>query len=178
MKNKFPLIFSACFFAYFLSGCVKEEPPFFDGMGKKPVYISGAALHEIKTEPPRPISSSGTIYLQDTLLFILEQGAGIHVFSLKDTANSVNLAFLKIPAATDFVVDQKRLYADSWKDLVEVDISDLANIKELYRVENTINPPLYPLLYDGIFECVDESKGAVVGWEDALLENAQCRTIN
>lgn len=161
-----------------LAGCVKEERTFYDGLGKKPVYVTLDELRDIRNEPPRAIQESGTIFLKDTLLFILEQRKGIHVFNLKDTLNTVNLAFFKVPAITDFVVSGSLIYADSWKDLVVIDISNLHQISEKSRIEGVISPALYPPLYDGIFECVDESKGAVIEWKDATLENAKCVTIN
>jgi hypothetical protein len=60
---------------------------------------------------------------------------------------------------------------------VVIDISDLYQIRETNRIRDVVTPALYPPGYFGIFECVDESKGAVVGWEDAYLENARCSTF-
>ena len=160
------------------SSCGKEEHYFYHGLGKKPVYLPQSELRDIRNEPSRPIQLSGTIFLKDTLFFVLEQRKGIHVFSIKDSLNTINLGFLKIPAITDFVIVGHLLYADSWKDLVVIDISNLQQIRETSRITNVINPTLYPLLYDGYFECVDESKGAVTDWIDAPLENAKCTTVN
>lgn len=177
-----PKIFTPVFFsllgAVLLNGCIREEPEFYDGTGKRPVYIAHEALKDIRSQPPRSIGISGTIFLRDTLLFMLEQRKGIHVFNLKDSLNTVNLAFLQIPAVTDFTVSDHYIYADSWRDLVIIDIGDLSQIREVGRVEDVITPVLYPLLYNGIFECVDESKGAVIDWEDAILKDARCFTTN
>ncbi|MCB0526023.1 MAG: hypothetical protein R3A50_10880 [Saprospiraceae bacterium] len=166
------LALSLCLFA----SCTKEERDFYSGLGKKPVYVPLSDLLDIRSEPPRDIDQSGTIYLQDTLLFLLEQGKGIHVFNIKDSVNTVNLVFFKIPAITDFVINGSLLYADSWRDLVAIDISDLQQIRETDRISNVINPALYPPFYTGIFECVDETKGAIVGWEETELENVRCFT--
>ncbi len=173
-------IFLSVFFvaSFFLGSCEKTEPYFPDNYGKKPVYISQDELRDIHNEPPRVIQQSGTIFLQDTLLFVLEQGKGIHVYDIKDSLNTVNLTFFKIPAITDFLIVGHLLYANSWKDLVVINFSDLFHIQETDRLVNVVNPILYPPLYNGIFECVDESKGAVVFWEDAYIENAKCYTIN
>lgn len=171
-------IFTCLVLLLWLSGCVKQEREFFDGPGKKPVYIPLSELQNIRNEAPKPIEVSGTIFLQDTLLFILEQRKGIHVFNLKDTLNTVNLAFFSIPAITDFVVAGNLIYADSWTNLVVINISDLFQIREVARIPNVITPSLVPPLYNGIFECVDESKGAIIDWEDAILTDAKCVTIN
>lgn len=161
-----------------LASCEKEERTFYNGIGKRPVYIPVSELRDIRNEPPQPIQLSGTIFLQDTLFFMLEQRKGIHVFNIKDSLNTVNLAFFKIPAITDFTITDNTIYADSWKDLIVIDISNVQAIKEIARITDVINPALYPPLYNGFFECVDESKGAIIDWEDATLENARCITTN
>ena len=133
-------------------------------------------LNNITNEAPQPIGTTGTIFLRDTLFFMLEQKKGIHVFNVKDSSNVVALTFFKIPAVTDFSISGNRLYADSWKDLVTIDISDLYHIALLSRQKDVFEPLLFPLLYEGYFECVDESRGAVIDWEDVELENADCFT--
>lgn len=161
-----------------LNSCEKEPFEGYSGIGKRPVYMPVAALDSIFNLPPQPVVQSGTIFLQDSLFFMLEPKKGIHVFNIKDSANTKALTFLKIPAITDFVISDNRLYADSWKDLVVIDISNLFQIKVLDRQADVFSPILYPPLYNGIFECVDPSKGAVIDWEDALLEHVRCTTIN
>lgn len=160
------------------TGCVQEEFPFLSGVGKRPVYAALSELRDIRNLPQQPVSLSGGIFLRDTLFFMAEQRKGIHVFSVADPADPVYLTFFLIPAIGDYTIAGNRLYADSWRDLITIDISDLYNIREIDRVENAFSPLLYPPLYNGIFECVDESKGAVVGWEDAFLPDARCRTVN
>jgi hypothetical protein len=160
------------------AACEKPEQDLFSGMGKRPVYVPVAELAAIENLAPQPIANTGTIFLRDTLFFMLEQKKGIHVFSVKDSLNTVNLTFFQIPAVTDFTLVGDRLYADSWRDLVTIDISDLLAIRLVDRKTNVFSPVLYPPLYNGIFECVDESRGAVVDWIDADLENVRCATVN
>ncbi len=170
------LLFLLCCITW--SSCVKEETETFSGLGKRPVYIPVSELGDIANLPPQTIRQSGTIFLQDTLFFMLEQKKGIHVFNVKDSLHVASLTFFQIPAISDFTISGNRLYADSWKDLLTIDISDLYNIRLLNRQIGVFAPLLYPPLYDGIFECVDESKGAVVDWETVFLEDARCRTVN
>jgi hypothetical protein len=173
------LVNIALFFAFVgLLACTKvENLAFYDGRGKRPVYLSIEATKDIRNDTPRAIKQSGTIFLRDTLFFVLEQRRGIHVFNIRDSVRTVNLTFFKIPAITDFTISGNILYADSWRDLVAIDISNILRIRETGRVTNAVQPVLYPLLYNGAFECVDESKGAVVDWEDATLVEARCNTF-
>lgn len=172
----------ALFFAFILAliwqGCVTEPNNLQDGMGKRPVYLPESELGDITNLSPQPVGQTGTIFLRDSLFFMLEQKKGIHVFNVKDSANVKALTFIKIPAVSDFTVSGNRLYADSWKDLLTIDISNLQQVSLLDRQKGVFQPLLFPPLYNGIFECVDESKGAVVDWEDAFLEDARCRTVN
>lgn len=151
---------------------------FFTGVGMKPIYVPFSELNDVRNLPPQPIRQSGSIFLRDTLFFMLEQRRGIHLFSIADTLNPVALTFWKIPAVTGFTISGNRLFADSWRDLVTIDISNIYNIRVVDRQANTFEPLLFPPNYNGPFECVDESKGAVAGWEEAQIFEAKCRTIN
>lgn len=173
-----PAAWAIALLTLLILSCEKPEFEAYSGMGKKPVYLPLSELRNIRNLTPQPIGLSGTIFLRDTLFFMMEQKKGIHVFSIRDTLNPRALTFLSIPAINDFTLVGNRLYADSWKDLVTIDISDLGNIREVSRLEGVFSPVLFPPLYNGIFECVDESRGAVVDWSDAFLENARCSTIN
>jgi hypothetical protein len=109
---------------------------------------------------------------------MVEQRKGIHVYSVADAANPIYLTFFSIPAIGDFTISGNRLYADSWRDLITLDISNIYAIAEIDRDENVFTPLLYPSFYNGWFECIDEANGAVVGWENADLIHAKCQTIN
>lgn len=159
-----------------LSSCDKEPRSFYSGVGKKPIYAPLSALRDIRNEAPQPIGQSGTIFLRDSLLFLLDLGKGIHVYDIRDSLNTVNLTFFKIPAVTDFILSGSVLYADCWTDLVAIDISDLFQIRETNRISNVLTPPMYPPQFRGPFECVDETKGALIGWEDAVLDNVKCHS--
>jgi hypothetical protein len=109
---------------------------------------------------------------------MLEQKKGIHVFSLSDSSNPVNLTFFNIPAINDFTFNNNIIYADSWTDLLTIDITNLYNINLLKREQNVFTPLLSPPLYNGAFECADISKGAIISWIDADLKNARCEIFN
>lgn len=177
MPPRYTLLYVLLLPLLFLAACNQVDPGFYDGPGKRPVYAAPSALENIRNLPPQTIEQSGTIFLKDTLFFMLERGRGIHVFNIKDSASIRALTFLEIPAIGDFTISGNRLYADSWRDLLTIDISNLYNIQLLDRQRGVFSPALFPPQYDGFFECVDESKGAVVRWEDAELIDALCRTF-
>lgn len=167
-----PLIFLLTF-----SAC-KREFQGYSGTGKVPVYVSITELSNISSQSPQAVERSGPIFLIGDHFFMTEIGKGIHVFDISDDQQENSLVFIKIPAITDFTIDGDYLYADSWRDLVTIDISDIYNVVLLSRIEGVIDPFLYPQLFNGPFECVDESKGAVVEWIEAEVEDVLCHTIN
>jgi len=171
-------VFLLLVFTILLSSCFKQEAPRFNVMGTKPMYKAIKDLEEITNLDPKITIQSGPIFLLDSLFFMTENKKGIHVYNIADSTQIRNLTFIQIPAITDFTIEDNYLYADSWRDLVTIDITDIYNVKLLSRQTDVFEPLLYPILYRGFFECVDESQGAVVGWENELLENALCQTFN
>ncbi len=158
--------------------CYKKDDSYlhWSGNGMRPLYVQGDAFYNIKNLPPQSIVQSGSIYLRDTFLFIVDQGKGVHIFDVADPANPVGLTFISIPAISGFTLTGHFMYADSWMDLVTIDISDLFNVVVLDRQKNVFEPYLFPPDYSGIFECVNPERGAVVGWEEVYLEKVNCRT--
>ncbi len=172
------LIFALLIIVSALSACVTEDNPFFEGKGKRPIYIGLAQLNDIRNQPPQPITLTGTIFLTDSLFFMLEQKKGIHVYRIAGNQDPQPLTFFQVPAVTDFSINGSILYADSWKDLLAINISDIYNIELLSRTRDVFKPVLSPPLYNGVFECADENKGAIIGWEDIYLDEARCQTVN
>lgn len=84
----------------------------------------------------QPLVKPGKIYTKDGYLFINELKEGIHVIDNRDPSSPKTLAFINIPGNGDIAVRDQYLYADSYMDLVTFDISDIANIHEVARVEN------------------------------------------
>lgn len=172
-----PLV-SLCALALLTTSCEKEAAPLYSGPGKKPVYATVAETRNIQNKGEQPVEATGGIFLLDTLFFLAEQRKGIHVYNVANPEIPVYLTFFSIPAMGDFTISGNRLYADSWRDLITLDISDIYAIREIDRVENVFTPLLYPTFYNGWFECIDEANGAVVGWEDATLKEVKCFTNN
>ena len=84
----------------------------------------------------RGLVNPGKLYTKDGYLFINESKQGIHVIDNRDPANPKPLAFINIPGNGDMAVRDNFLYADSYMDLVTLDISNLANIREVARSQD------------------------------------------
>lgn len=161
----------------FFSGCTTEpEPtaPVNGGEGYRPIYLSYAELRNVTTQGPRSLEHPGKIYVRGTYLFINEPGAGIHIIDNHDPTNPQPVAFVNIRGNVDMAVKGDVLYADSATDLVALDISNPQQVQVLNRVENVFPYTSFPPETGVRFECVDKSKGVVVGWEKAALPDTRC----
>ncbi|MDZ7738038.1 MAG: hypothetical protein U5K32_03010 [Bacteroidales bacterium] len=131
-----------------------------------PVYMSYDEFRGsfLKSEPIE-ISQPGKIYFKDGYLFVNEYGKGIHVIDNSDPSNPQKKAFYEIPGNVDMAIRGNILYADSYIDLVAIDISDIDNPEEIDRLKNVF-PEAVPEGETGYaYSSVDSKKGVVVDWE-------------
>jgi hypothetical protein len=88
---------------------------------------------------PKPMTTSGKIYLHGTLLLVSEPFAGIHVFDNTNPAAPVAVAFITIPGNTDIAMKNNLLYADSAIDLLTIKFEG-NNAGLVNRQENVFFP--------------------------------------
>ncbi|MPL78566.1 hypothetical protein SDC9_24435 [bioreactor metagenome] len=131
-----------------------------------PVYMGFDEFRaSVKRSDPRQMEQPGKIYFKDNYLFINEISKGVHVVDNSDPANPVISTFLEIPGNYDIAIKGNILYADSFIDLVAIDISDPMNPVEIDRVEDAF-PNVLPVFdYTYPVYGLDWEKGIVVGWE-------------
>ena len=101
-----------------------------------PVSIPIADLRKsFAVEAPRTPQEPGKIYVKDNFLFINEIKEGVHVYDNSNPSAPRALAFLKIPGNVDMAVLDNFLYADTYTDLLVLDITNPATAREVKRVE-------------------------------------------
>lgn len=131
-----------------------------------PVYMSFTDFrNSFQKSDPVDITLPGKIYFKDGYLFVNEVGKGIHVIDNSDPSNPVKVAFYEILGNVDMAIKGNTLYADSYIDLVSIDISDINNPKEVGRLEN-IFPEVVP---EGDrwypYAMVDNTQGVIIDWK-------------
>lgn len=131
-----------------------------------PVYMSFDDFRtSFQKSEPVEISHPGKMYFKDDYLFINEYGKGIHVIDNSDPSNPDEVAFYEIMGNVDMAINGNVLYADSFIDLLAIDISDINNPVEINRIENVF-PEIVPegdIWYP--YAMVDKSQGVIVGWD-------------
>ena len=136
----------------------------------EPVYMSEAEfLNSVTVAPPKDLQVPGKIYFYRGYLFVNERNEGIHIIDNRDPANPVNIGFITIPASKDLAVKGDLLYADSHKDLLVFDISDLQNPELIERIEDVFNTAAN-IAPGFTTQQIEPSKGLVVDWKKVKRE--------
>ncbi|MCY7351152.1 MAG: hypothetical protein LH606_10850 [Cytophagaceae bacterium] len=159
-----------------LGGCIpQDDPADVRQEGYRPVYISRETMIKIAVTAPQPLKNPGKIYVQGTYLFVNEINRGIHVIDNQQPTAPRTIAFLSIPGNVDMAVKGTMLYADNATDLVAIDISSPEAVRVVKRIAGVFPTQKHPAYTNVVFECVDDSRGVVVGWEKGMLTNPKCR---
>ncbi|HZV44910.1 MAG TPA: hypothetical protein VFF90_10555 [Saprospiraceae bacterium] len=90
----------------------------------------------VKYESATSLTNAGKIFYYNGYLFVNELNTGIHIFDNTDPSNPKNVGFLNIPGNLDMAVHDHYLYADSYLDLVSIDIANPEAPVETGRVND------------------------------------------
>jgi hypothetical protein len=165
MKTKIvPIIIVIIVVSGLIFSC--DDTSFKEYIGYTPVYLSYSDLRgAVKTEENRALRNPGKIYFKDYYIFIVEELKGVHVFDNSDPSAPVKKTFINIPGVVDITISGFYLYADSYVDLVVLDLQDINNIVEVGRVKDILPYIVPPYETDFPTTRIDQTKGVVVGWE-------------
>ncbi|MBX7107909.1 MAG: hypothetical protein K1X61_04605 [Chitinophagales bacterium] len=146
------------------SGCLKDKcTNVYSYTLYKPVYMSYDVLRSsVKSTPAEELQTTGKIYYKSPYIFINEVDKGIHIIDNSDPSNPLNISFVNIPGNIDMAVEDNVLYADSYIDLVAIDISDPLNVREVSRSMNVFPNRIYTNGW-----ALDPLKGVVTGWNES-----------
>lgn len=131
-----------------------------------PVYMSYDDLRSaVKTSSAQPMKHPGKIYFKDNYILIIEQMKGIHLIDVSTPSAPKNIGFIEIPGCTDMAIRNQLLFADSYVDLVALDVSNLSNVKESHRLKDVL--PYRVPATDNEFPVtrIDQKKGVILEWE-------------
>lgn len=112
---------------------------------------------KVKAESPRVLEQPGKMYVKGKYLFVNEIKKGIHIIDNSNPSSPKFVSFINIPGNGDIAVRDNILYADSFSDLVALDISDAAKPQEIDRVKNVFKNGSF----DGGWWTLNESVGAI-----------------
>ena len=103
-----------------------EDGRFVDSSAREPVYLDYADLRSaIRVTEPRALEDVGRVYLYEDTLFLNARNEGVHVIDNGDPANPRPVSFIEIPGATELEIRDGVMYADSYVDLVAIELGGL-----------------------------------------------------
>ena len=135
-------------------------------MANVPVYMS---YEELRT--PLTISGGkelihpGKIYFKDQFVYINEYQQGIHVVDLSDPENPTPKAFIEIPGNVDMAIRNNVLFADSYVDLLLIDISNPLLPQEINRIEKLFEYVIPPYDEQYPLDEIDQEKGVIITYD-------------
>ena len=126
----------------------------------EPVYLTPENLRaSFDIGAPQIVNSTGKIYLYQDYVLLNEPGEGIHIIDNSDKENPDPISFVNIPGNYEMAVQGDRLYADSYLDLLVLNISDPTNVQLTKRIEDIF----LQLAIDNQY--YDKENGIIVDWE-------------
>lgn len=168
----------ALIFALF--GCFDTPPPNFpegEVVGYKPVYLN-EINNQIELVDSRAIENPGQIYLIGDVLLLNDVGKGIHIIDNSDPANPINEGFLRVVGSENLALRNGILYINQFNTLLAVDVSDPEHIQVISRNLDVLKTNDFdsriPPQSGYYFECPDDSKGTLVGWELTTINSPKC----
>jgi hypothetical protein len=132
-----------------LSGCLKDytvrQVTYY-----KPLFKTTAEVRaDIKSGDAEVLAYPGKLVYKDGFVYLNELMKGVHVIDMRNPAQPVNKAFIKIPGSVDIAVRGNILYADMYTDLVAIDITDPNNVKLKKTVEGVFPESMWYGLING-----------------------------
>lgn len=135
-----------------------------------PVYLTYDEIHngQIVNEGPREMKEPGKLYFYNNYIFINEGRDGVHVVDNTNPENPQIIAFIAIPGNEDVAIKDGIMYANSYIDLLSIDISDVTNATIIGRTQSVFNP---------IWEDINNGTVLVEYREEQVTEILDCETI-
>jgi len=131
-----------------------------------PVYMNYDELRSsfnVTTE--EELVKPGKIYFKDQYMYINEYQKGIHVVDLSDPSSPTKKAFINIPGNVDMAIKDNMLFADSYIDLVLIDISNPEQPSEVKRIEEMFEYVIPTYDWEYPLDEIDEEKGVITRFE-------------
>lgn len=167
MKTKIIPILSLLIISVFYS-C--EDATFKEYKGYKPVYMTYDELRDaVEVKEGQDLINPGKIYYKDEYIFIVEEMKGIHVYDNTDASDPEKISFVTLPGVIDISISGYYLYADSYVDLVVLNVENPNDISEVTRLKEIMPYTIPPYQDDYPIGWVDSDKGVVVDWELTII---------
>lgn len=147
-----------------LTGCKKYKNK--EVYANVPVYMDYASFREsFYYEEGMPIQGSGNIFIYNQYIFLSEEDKGIHIIDNSTPAMPEIKGFMNIPGNTQMAVKDNYLYANSFIDLLVIDISVISQPTLVTRVLDVFEYATPAVNDQYPVADIYKDRGVVVGWK-------------
>ncbi len=91
----------------------------------------------------RSVNNPGKIYVGSDFILLGEEEQGVHVIDNANISNPIFINFINIPGNREFFVNGQYLYAESYYDLLKIDLSNLNDVQLVARVNNLFQEAMF-----------------------------------
>jgi hypothetical protein len=157
------LFFGLAFLVGSLNSCKKYKNK--EVYANVPVYMDYDSFrNSFSFQQGVPMTAGGNIFVHNNFIFVSEEDKGIHVVDNSDPYYPYSMGFMNIPGNTQMAVDGHYLYANSFIDLLVIDISNINDPKEVARHQDAFSYST-PVANNG-YPVADiyTDRGVVVDW--------------
>ncbi|WP_291725784.1 LVIVD repeat-containing protein [Bernardetia sp.] len=159
-------------FSFAISSCVYEDDCSYTYISYEPIFMSYDDFRNtpVELQEPRPLKEVGKIYFYNKYVFVNEVNKGIHIINNSNPAAPVQIGFLNILGNVDMAISGNILYADSYTDLLVIDLAVVTNPKVVQRINNTFDKQVF-----GNNGYADPNYGVIVDWlEKEVVVSNDC----
>jgi hypothetical protein len=132
-------------------------------------YVRDDMNASIRHTTPKPINTTGKIYIYQDYLFVNVPGEGVHIINNANPSNPIPEGYIQIPGNFDLAIKDGFLYADNATDILTVQLPINGNAFKIEsRVADVFDEPLPP---DGlpVPRRVMEGRpknSVIIGWQE------------
>lgn len=156
--------------ALLLNGCRDKSVEEITYTANVPVYLDSDLLKtSIVNLEPQELTNPGKIHIRGEQLFIVDLFKGVHIFDNSNPSSPQNMGYINIPGVVDIASRGDVLYADSYQDLVAINISNPSKVSVLDREEGVFLQILPPTNNEYPMAEIDPNLGVVVGWKVEVI---------
>lgn len=135
-------------------------------MANVPIYLTFDELRSsFEISSDAKLEKPGKIIFYGSHMFVNEYQKGIHVVDLGDPSNPELIAFMEVPGNVDMAIRNDLLYAESYVDLLVIDISNPEQPVLDQRIEDLFEYVIPPYDYNYPLDEIDQDLGVIKGYE-------------
>jgi len=137
----------------------------------EPVYLSLNEFRDsdnVNLVDPKAINAAGKVYGYNDMLFTIDHANGIGIWSL-NLGQTTQTGYITLNGVTDISIRNDYLYGNSYMDLVQINLSDMAakpvRLKDMFEFKRE---DVIARLPDSTYfyrTMVDDDKGIIVGYK-------------